>query len=458
MTVLSLSTPDLDLSEALRFWYDRTNYEHRQALPNDLKLDRMRLLLARLGNPHQRLRLLHVAGTKGKGSTSAMLASILQQAGYRIGLFTSPHLHDVRERFCVDGQPITSAELAILLDEIRQACDVVPDATFFEIATAVGFLHFVRRRVDAAVLEVGLGGRFDSTNVCLPEVALITSISFDHTRQLGNTLAAIAFEKAGIVKRGRPTVSGVVVPEARAVIERVCAERDSRLFELDRDFQIDFRPGQVTATGSEPAHFSVRTPRRSWTDLELNLLGRHQAVNAAVALTAIEVLQGRGWAIHDTAIRRGLARVEWPGRLEILRRTPLLVVDCAHNVASAQAVVQALAESFPQPSPTSMNPARGSTGRRWLLLAVSNDKDVAGIVRVLAPHFHAVVVTRYSANNRAVATDELVAHFANHGHAALACESVSEAWEELHRQAGPDDLICATGSHFLVGELRALIG
>src|SRR3954447_4733435 len=208
--------------QAIRFWFGRINYEQRSPRPSDLKLGRMRALLALLGNPEQRLRIVHVAGSKGKGSTSAMLAAVLRRAGYRTGLFTSPHLSRVEERFQVDGRPISAPELTTLLGEVRDCAarearsaggEPPPPLTFFEIATAVGFLHFVRRRVDAAVLEVGLGGRLDSTNVCLPVLAVIVSISFDHTRILGDRLASIAREKAGIVKRGRPVISGVLAPE-----------------------------------------------------------------------------------------------------------------------------------------------------------------------------------------------------------------------------------------------------
>src|SRR6266480_4883167 len=221
----------LTYEQALAFWYSLVNFEQRTPQPDDLKLDRMRALLVALGNPHERLRIVHVAGSKGKGSTSAMLASILGRAAYRTGLFTSPHLCRVEERIQVDGRAITAEELTVLLNEIAalvdpsESSDLVHHSpltpTFFEVATALGFLHFVRRRVDAAVVEVGLGGRFDSTNVCRPVVSLITSISFDHTQQLGNRLASIAMEKAGIVKLGRPVVSGATGPEARRVIERI---------------------------------------------------------------------------------------------------------------------------------------------------------------------------------------------------------------------------------------------
>jgi dihydrofolate synthase/folylpolyglutamate synthase len=209
--------------QALAFWYGCINYEQRTPRPGDLQLDRMRGLLRLLGDPHERLRVVHVAGSKGKGSTAAMLAAVLGRAGYRTGLFTSPHLCRVEERIQVDGRPISPPELTALLGEVREAVAAARGAvepTFFEVATALGFLHFRRRRVDAAVLEVGLGGRLDSTNVCRPAVAVITSISHDHTQQLGDRLASIAREKAGIIKPGRPVVSGATAPEARAVSRR----------------------------------------------------------------------------------------------------------------------------------------------------------------------------------------------------------------------------------------------
>ena len=436
----SVSFPLLSYADALRFWYDRTNYEQRMARPGDLKLDRMRQLLDRLGDPHRRLRILHVTGTKGKGSTSALLASILRHAGYRTGLFTSPHLVHVEERFQVDGQPILPTELTSLLSEIRSVVGDLPDVTFFEICTAVGFLHFVRRRAEVVVLEVGLGGRFDSTNVCRPEVAIITSISLDHTRQLGNTLASIAFEKAGIVKPLRPTVSGVLETEPREVIERICGERTSPLTEVGRDFDFTTVPGRVVGERIDPMLVTVRTRRRLWSDLEVGLLGRFQAGNAAVAVATIEQLQQAGWPIREEAVRAGLAKVHWPARLEVVRYRPTVVLDCAHNVASAEVLVNALAESFPP-------------GRRWLVFASSNDKDTAGMARVLAPHFAGVVVTRYLGSSRAVPPEQLAEFFPQ----AIACADPRAALERVRELARPDELICVAGSVFLAGEMKAIL-
>jgi dihydrofolate synthase/folylpolyglutamate synthase len=432
--------------QAVAWWYSFVNYEVRTPQPDDLKLDRMRDLLRRLGEPHRRLRLLHVAGSKGKGSTSAMLDAVLHRAGYRTGLFTSPHLCRVEERFQVGGEPIRAAELTALLDEVCAAMAAGPrlEPTFFEIATAVGFLHFVRRRADVAVVEVGLGGRFDSTNVCRPAVALITSISYDHTQQLGNRLASIAMEKAGIIKPGIPTVSGVTVPEARQVIERTARKRGSSLRQLGVDFRYRYEPGRVTADSLRPPRVQVSTWRRTWPVLELGLLGEHQAANAAVALACVELLRERGWQVGDAAVAAGLAGVTWPARLEVVGRRPLAVLDCAHNVASAHALAETLRESFP-------------AGRRLLVFAGSSDKDLAGMLRVLAPHFAHAFLTRYGQNTRSAPAAELADLLRHDGPPTTVCATAEEAWRAARAAAGPDDLICVTGSVFLAGELRPLM-
>jgi dihydrofolate synthase/folylpolyglutamate synthase len=452
--------PSSSLEQARAWWYGLINFEQRMPRADDLKLEHMRRLLARLGNPHQRLRIIHVAGSKGKGSTAAMLASILRQAGYRTGLFTSPHLCRVEERFQVDGQPITAAELTTLLEEIRWASEVASAPredglgaltqprspyTFFEVATAVGFLHFVRRRVEAAVIEVGLGGRLDSTNVCQPIVAIITSISFDHTHLLGNRLAAIAAEKGGIIKPGRPVISGTTVPEARAVIERISRERRAPLHQLGVDFRYSYMPGRVTATQTQRSRVSVNSGRRRWPEFELNLLGNHQAANSAVAVACVEVLQSEGWYIPDAAVAAGLAEVSWPARLEVVARRPLIVLDCAHNVASALALVQTLQASFP--------PAR-----RLLIFAGSSDKDLAGMFRVLAPHFAHVYLTRYTTSLRSVPAERLAELLRANGNLpATLCRTPADAYQAARAAAAPDDVIVITGSVYLAGELRPLL-
>jgi dihydrofolate synthase/folylpolyglutamate synthase len=435
--------------EAHAWWYGLINFEQRTPHADELKLDHMRALLARLGDPHRRLRILHVAGSKGKGSTAALLASILRRAGYRTGLFTSPHLSHVEERFQVDGQAISTAELTTLLNEVRWASERASASpvpyTFFEVATAVGFLHFVRRRADVAVVEVGLGGRLDSTNVCRPLVSAITSISYDHTNVLGDRLASIAQEKAGIIKPGIPAISGATVPEARAVIERVCRQRRAPLRQLGADFHYRYTPGHVTATQARRSRVSVTTARRAWPEFELNLLGDHQAANAAVAIACIEQLQAEGWHLPDSAVATGLAEVSWPARLEVIARQPLLVLDCAHNVASARALVQTLQASFP--------PAR-----RLLVFAGSSDKDLAGMFRVLAPHFSQAFLTRFTANPRSVAPERLAELLRAAGDLpATICPTPAEAYHAARAAASAGDLVCITGSVYLAGELWSIV-
>jgi dihydrofolate synthase/folylpolyglutamate synthase len=434
---------------ALAFWYGLVDYERKPIRPGDLKLDRMRALLQQLGNPQERLRIIHVAGSKGKGSTAAMLAAVLRQAGYRTGLFTSPHLCRVEERIEVDGVPITADELTTLLEEIQPvvqgAASRKPQHTFFEVATALGFLHFARRRVDVAVIEVGLGGRFDSTNVCRPLVAVITSISLDHVEQLGYRLESIAMEKAGIVKPGRPAISGATAPEARGVIERICRQRRAPLRQLGVDFHYRYEPGRVTAETEQRPRVRVVTERRAWPELELGLLGEHQAANAAVVLACIEQLQASGLHVGDAAVAAGLAGVDWPARLEVLGRRPFIVLDCAHNLASVQALVETLHASFPP-------------GRRLLVFAGSSDKDLAGMLRLLAPHFGHAFLTRYQSNPRSLPGDQLAELLRRTAELPATVHATpAEAWQAARSAAGPDDLICVTGSVFLAGEVRPLL-
>lgn len=434
--------------EALAYWYGRVNYEVKVPRPGDLSLDRMRALLSCIGNPHRRLRIVHVAGTKGKGSTSAMLASVLRHAGYRTGLFTSPHLSRVEERVQVDGRPIGATELTALLSEVRDAIPATkPEEapTFFELATAVGFLHFVRRRVEIAVVEVGLGGRFDSTNVCRPLVSVITSISFDHTRQLGTRLSQIAMEKSGIIKPGVPCVSGATPAEARHVIEVIARERNAPLWEIGRDFQFKYEPGCVAneAQDDKPARVQVLSRSWTWPTLALRLLGEHQAANAAATLKCLELLRAQGLSVSDSAVVSGLANVTWPARLEVVGRRPLVVLDCAHNLASAECVRDTLRDSFP-------------ATRRYLIFAGSSDKDLPGMLRVLAPEFAHIYLTRYSNSPRGVPTEQLAALLTAVADVPYSQWPTSaEAWSAARAAATPDDLICITGSVFLAGEMRS---
>jgi dihydrofolate synthase/folylpolyglutamate synthase len=446
-----MSQPPLSYEQALAFWYGRINYEQRSPKPEDLTLDRMEALLALLGHPERALRIVHVAGSKGKGSTAALLAAVLRQAGYRTGLFTSPHLSRVEERMQVDGVPVSPEELAALVNDVRPAVLRLQGrgerggVTFFEMATALGFLHFVRRRVETAVVEVGLGGRFDSTNVCRPLLAIITSISLDHTQQLGSTLDLIAGEKAGIVKPGRPALSGARAPEARAVIERVCRERHSPLREIDRDFDYLYEPGLVTAEAERWPRVRVRTARREWPWLELRLLGEHQAANAALAVAAVEELGRLGLHVGDAAVAGGLANVYWPARMEVVGKRPLVVLDCAHNVASARALAETLG-SFPD------------VARRHLVFAASADKDVSGMLQILGKYFDHAYLTRYHQATRGLAVEKLAEVWRGAtDRPSTTYATPEEAWQAARAAAGAGDLICVTGSVFLAGALREAV-
>lgn len=422
--------------KALAFWYGRINYEVKSAQPSDLKLERMRAFLDRIGRPQDRLRIVHVTGTKGKGSTAAMLASVLGNAGYRVGLFTSPHLVEVHERIRVDGASISRPELAALISEIAPVVKSLEDKsgpTFFEIGTALGFLHFVRRRVDLAIVEVGLGGRFDSTNVCRPLVSVITSVGFDHMAQLGRTLADIAYQKAGIVKRGIPVVCGPVDPAAAAVVEREARELCAPLWLGGRDFGFDYVP---------PNRATITTPRANYPTIDLHLRGEHQAANAAIAAATIERLREAGFSISDSSLSIGLETAACPGRVEVIGKRPAVVLDTAHNVPSATALVRTLRESFPD------------VGRKVCVFAVSSDKQYPEILAILGEYFDQFFLTRYSNNARSVPPEQLAPYVAGR---SRVIENASLAWREARSAIGSSDLICATGSVFLAGELNGLI-
>jgi dihydrofolate synthase/folylpolyglutamate synthase len=451
---------------ALAFLWQRIDYERALVVSygeRAYKLDRMRELLARLGDPQTRLSIVHVAGTKGKGSTAAMTAAVLTAAGYRTGLYSSPHLQTIEERMAVDGQNCPRDQFAGWLERLRPVVESMDAAaarlpgecgpTYFELTTALALLHFADQRVDAAVLEVGMGGRLDSTNVCLPLVSVITSISFDHTKQLGNTLAAIAGEKAGIIKAGVPVVSGVVPDEPRKVIEAASQAAGSRLVQLGRDFDFSYRPPLDCDRSDHCARFDYRYTSgqsgRQWNDIELNLLGRHQAANAAVALATLEQLSERGFRIPESAVRAGLKNVRWPARVEVVGRRPTIVIDAAHNLASASALIETIDESF-------------AAERRILVFASTKEKDLRGMLALLLPRFDHVIFTRYLNNPRFVPPEELAELAAELGATRppasqqLAADPAA-AWQQARQLAGPSDLICVTGSFFIAAEMREQI-
>ena len=445
-----------DYQDSLDFLYGRLNYEWlgMPRSPAELRLGRERRLLRLLGDPHDALRIVHVAGTKGKGSTAAMLAAALSASGIRVGLFCSPHLHRLEERFTIDGQAASPGELIGLTDAVRPAVAEL-DArcadrsyrrlTFFEIITAMGLLHFARSQVRAVVLEVGLGGRLDATNVVHPALSVVTTISYDHTRLLGTTLEAIATEKAGILKRGRPAISGVREPEARAPIARIARQRGCALRELDVDFTYRYEPPTPPLARPAAGRVAVRSWRTDWGVLDLPLLGPHQARNAAVALASLDVLAEQGLVVDRAAVVRGFATLQWPARVEVLGESPYLVIDGAHNVASAEALAETLRACFP-------------VTHRTLVFGTTRDKDLKGQLRALLPCFDALVATRYVENPRSVPPEDVAAAILElDGRATSVTADPAEALAAARRIAPRDGLICVTGSLFLAAEARALI-
>jgi len=426
----------MNYAAALDFLLSRTDYERWPGFNYASRFDlrRMEALLQRLDNPHLSTKAVHIAGSKGKGSTSAMIAAGLQAAGYKTGLYTSPHLVTLRERIQVDGKPILKRELESLVARMRPHVEAVDhDKTYgelstFELLTAAAFMQFQQKAVDFQVLETGLGGRLDATNVITPEVCIITSISLDHTEVLGDTLARIAAEKAGIIKPGRPVVSSAQAEEAAQVIREACQKKGARLISVGSD--IVWRKLDSNLSGQS---LEVQGLKGSYR-ITIPLLGAHQLQNAAAAVGALEVL-----GVPRKSIEAGLAKTDWPGRLQILRRRPLLVVDGAHNRDSASKLKEALKEYF-------------HFDRLILIIGTSADKDVSGIIEELAPLANTVIVTR-SRHPRATKPEILAGEFARLGVQAERAEDVARAVAEAQGKAGRGDLICATGSLFLVAEV-----
>jgi dihydrofolate synthase/folylpolyglutamate synthase len=444
--------------DCLDYLYGRLNYEWvgMPRLPSELRLSRMRRLMRALGEPHLGLRIVHIAGTKGKGSTAAMMAAALSAGGIRAGLYCSPHLHRLEERYCIDGRPASTDQLVALVEEVREAVErlerddpvlSVRGLTFFEITTAMGLLHFARSQARAVVLEVGLGGRLDSTNVVHPALSIITSIAFDHTRQLGNTLASIAAEKAGILKRSRPAVSGVIDDEPRRVIRRIACQRRCSLRELGIDFEFEAFPPPPPLIRPTPGAVRVGTWRTNWGTLELPLLGLHQAHNLAVALAGLDLLAEVEPAleVHRHAVVAGLAALRWPARVEVLGDRPWLVVDGAHNATSAEALAETLRTCFPATP-------------RTLIFGTTREKDLAGQLRSLLPLFDTLIATRYVQNPRSVAPDDVAAAIiATDGRSARVTRDPAEALDLAFGLTARDGLICVTGSLFLAAEARAIL-
>ena len=448
----------LTYQEALDFLYSFVDYGATRAARYSAQvfdLSRMTALLALMGEPQTTYPCLHLAGTKGKGSVAAMCASALTAAGYRTGFYTSPHLQDFCERIQINGALIPPQAVAARVDGLRPLAARVPGITHWELVTALAFEYLARENVDVAVIEVGLGGRLDSTNVITPLASVITSLSYDHTYLLGNTLAEIAGEKAGIIKPGAPVVTAPQKDEALEVLVRVAQERGAPLTLVGRDWlyrpvvhSLESQAFEIWSAEEERQLNALRASGHTvdWkpTRLEIPLLGAHQVENAAVAVAALNALRQRGLPLSPDAIREGLRTAHWPGRFEILRRAPFVVADGAHNRDSAQKLAVALDDYFP--------------GRRVVMIfGASSDKDIDGMFAELLPRAAQVIITQ-AVQPRAVDPEELLNHAASYRREGLTLEAVapvSQALERAIQLSAPDDVILACGSLFVAAEVRA---
>ena len=421
---------------ALDYLYSFVDYslKHASELAKaDFNLDRMFALMETLGNPQNKYPIIHVAGTKGKGSTSALCASELKAAGYKVGLYTSPHLEDYVERIQVNGRPITHSRMVKLVEEIKPAVAKIPRLTTFEITTALGFLAFARAGVDAAVIEVGLGGRLDATNVITPKVSVITSLSMDHTAVLGDTLAKIAGEKAGIIKQGVPVVSSPQKKEALEVVLRVARDKSSPTLLVGRDIEyqllessLDGQTVQLT-DNLQPSTFTFKLP----------LLGSHQLINAATAYTA---LKASGLRISNAAIQKGFSQVKWHARFEVVRRNPPVIFDSAHNDDSFARLRETLDKYFP--------------GKEvYLIFGASEDKNIPGMFRELRSKIKKVIVTRAD-HPRALEMEKIQALAMQAGLQSEAVIPVSSALTRaLELSARDGSIVLSAGSMFVTAEV-----
>jgi len=396
------------------------------------KLERMDQALALLGNPHLKLCAVHIAGTKGKGSVAAMLDASLRAAGLRCGLYTKPHLVNLTERTRIGGAEMGAA---MMLDYIERLRDIYERAglalTFFEFTVALMFLYFAEAGVDIAVIETGLGGRLDSTNVVQPLLSVITPIGFDHMDRLGFTIRAIATEKGGIIKPGTPVVIGTRDPEARLTLTSIAAQRQSAAFMVDREFSY---------TTHAPAHrFDYHGLGLELENVETALAGGFQHENGAIALAALELLRGQGWPITENAIRRGLAEVSWPGRFERVWQRPLVILDCAHNELSVEALLQTI------------NLEMGPTVRPRLVFGCLEDKQWQRMAEMLAPRMRSVILTR-AKPKRPLAPEILLPYFARWAPSRIVHDPL-DAINEAIAESAPDGVVLVTGSVYVVGEV-----
>ncbi len=426
--------------ETIEYLYALQKHGIKLALSNSFRI------LESLGNPHRKFKTVHVAGTNGKGSTSAFIASMLRAAGLRVGLYTSPHLVSFTERIRINGDQIPEKRVVELAQRIHKACNSLNavdgstaiSPTFFEVTTAIAFTYFAEEEVDLAVIEVGMGGRLDSTNVIVPLVSIITNIDLEHTEYLGTTLEQIATEKAGIIKPGVPVVTGVTQPEVVGIIERTARANACRISRLNKDVM----PENVASRSEQ--YFDYRGIRATYRALKIHMVGRHQVDNACLALAAVEYLREAGVAVDEPAVKLGLEKARWEGRMERIEQSPDIYLDGAHNPASAKKLAITIQE------------LRSSYSKMILIIGILCDKDYQGIARQLVPLADRVIVTKphYA---RALDVAVLAGEVRQLHTQVATAETVAGAIARARADASPDDLILVTGSLYVVGEARAIL-
>ncbi len=396
-----------------------------------LGLDTMRQMLEGLNHPETAFRTIHVAGTNGKGSVAAMLASILRRKGVRTGLYTSPHLVRFNERIVINGRPVSDQQVLKAYRRVRTAARPDREPTFFECTTAMALSEFARCNVEWAIVETGMGGRLDATNIIDPALSVITNISLEHREYLGNTIGAIAYEKAGIIKPKTPVVTGVRQPTAIAQVESAARQQLAPLYRLGKDFRIRRHPqGWFTYTGID----------RTWRQMKTSLTGSHQAQNAALALAVCEVLNRLGLVLTFDQIHTGLLQTSWPGRLEVVSTRPFVLLDGAHNLTAARNLAGYLADELPQ-------------RRITLVVGILDDKPYRGMLQALVPHSHKVIVTRPKIG-RGLPAETLLPVVREINPNVSVVADVGHALQQAMAAAGPEDAVVVAGSLYVVGEAK----
>lgn len=443
---------NLDYKSALAYIEQFIDYERSPDFSRQARfynLNRISQLLELLGNPHDRLKVIHVAGSKGKGSTAAIIASVLTHAGYKTGLFTSPHLITPRERCRIDDELISEAEVAFYIDKLRPAIETVSASefgrvSFFEIYTALTFTYFADKATDFAVIEVGLGGRLDATNVVSPITSVITPIGLEHTAILGETYTEIAGEKAEIIKQGCPVAVAPQHPEARGVIEKVASERNAPIVEIkdfvERDSDISVSQLVMNSDGIPIAQqFDVETDSERYSQLTLPLLGHHQYVNATTAIAAIECLKQKGYEISRDSVYAGFKNVQWHGRIQQVMSSPLVVLDGAHSPVSMNALCRAIRENF-------------CYAQVIFIVSIMKDKDLTAIGEIISETADYVIATQVSDNPRVLPAETIQNAWSGICPKIATCPTPEKAIATGLSSASPTDLICVTGSIYLVGQ------